>query len=107
MAGIAMRMLLQIILMLFLRLPEIRGRGYFGYYFSGPFTRGIYFTDQLLSSFLLLFAQVKNCRSIRHTYIITLTILSGRVMDLKEKFQQLTVRELICIELNRYRFCMG
>src|SRR6476659_7947140 len=100
-------MLLQIVLMFFFSVPEVRRRNNFGYNSSWPFSGSVHFTDQFLCRFLLLLAKIKNSGSVGSAHIISLPIFRSRIVDLEEKFQQLAVRKRFRVEINRdgFRMC--
>src|ERR1700730_11035247 len=77
MAGVAVRIVLQIILMLRLRLPE-RGDGcQFRHDIARPQTGSFDIRNRILSDALLLIIQVENGRAVAHAHIVALTVARG------------------------------
>src|ERR1700760_4570569 len=89
MAGIAMRILLQIVLVFRLRLPEWSRRFYFRDRLARPDTRSIYVGNGIFCYPLLLFVGIEDSRAITGSPVIPLPVQRSGIMDLKEKLQQL------------------
>jgi len=87
-AGITPWIFLQVILVLFLGVPEIACRYYFSDDPARPFTGSLHFSNQFVCHILLRFVQVKNSRTIGGAHIIALPVPGCRVMDLKKKYSK-------------------
>lgn len=96
--GIPVRVFLQIILVLYFRIPEIAGRRYLCYNGHGPDMSGVQFFDKRLRGLLLRIVHIKDSGAVGGTYIISLAVSRGRIMDLEEKLQQFAVRQLFRIK---------
>jgi len=105
-AGIAIGMFLQVVLVLCLSVPEIAGGYDFGYDFAGPFARDVQFCDKFFRGILLGFIQVKNCGTIGSAHIIALSVSGCGIVDLEKIFQQFPVRKYSRIENNFNTLCM-
>ncbi len=98
MASVTIRIVLQIVLMLRLGFPKsTRGRD-FSHHFTGPNPRRVDIGDGVTCNSFLFVACVENGGTITGSPVVALAIQCGRVMNLKEEFQQRPVTELVRIE---------
>src|SRR6185437_3918683 len=88
MAGVAVRVTLEIILMLRLGLPEIRNRRQFRHHLAGPQAGGLDVGDGVLGDLKLLQAGVENRRAVAGADVVALPVAGGGVVDLEEELQQ-------------------
>src|ERR1700761_607499 len=88
MAGVAVGDALQIILMLWLRFPEIAGGRDFGHHLAGPQARGVDIGDGVFGDALLFLARVEDGGAIARASVIALTVDRARIVYLEEEFQQ-------------------
>src|SRR5262245_58067017 len=107
MAGVAVWVALQVILMFRLRLPEIPRRLDLGHDLARPEAGGVYVCDGVLGNPLLLLVDVVDCRPVGATDVIALPIPCGRIVDLEEVFQDPSVTDLLGIEGDLDAFGMG
>src|ERR1700678_3413410 len=94
-ASVAIWISFQIILMLGFGLPEGTGRFYCRHGFSGPNSPGIDVSDGVLRGPFLLLVGIEDRRAIAGSAVVSLPIQCGRVMNLKEKLQQLAIAQLL------------
>ena len=92
--------------MLFLCIPECCSRGDLGDDGTGIDMGGRELVDELDSCVLLLFGEIKDSRPIGTAYVVALPVAGGRVVNLKEEFQQLPVGGFGRIEFDKDRFSM-
>src|SRR3954451_6740821 len=76
--GVTVRIVLEIILMLRLRLPEVAGWGDFGDHLAGPQMRRFHVRDRVPGDFLLLIRGVEDRRTVARAHVVSLTIERGR-----------------------------
>ena len=86
--------------MLRLRVPEVTDGFDLCHNFAGPDTRCLDVRDGIQRDGLLICIDVVNGRTIAHPTVVTLTVQCGRIMDLKEEFQQVAVCRLGIIKGN-------
>src|SRR5918996_553729 len=87
-AGVAVRVAFQVVLMLRLGLPEVAGRGYLGHHLARPESRRFDIGDRVLRDPLLLLARVEDGGAIAASDVVALTVQRGRIADLEEKLQK-------------------
>ncbi|VXB37234.1 hypothetical protein CURTO8I2_180079 [Curtobacterium sp. 8I-2] len=92
-AGVAVRVLLEVVLVLVLGLPERAGRGDLGDDLAGPDARRIDVGDGVERDLLLLVGRVEDGRTVAATDVVALAVLRRRVVDLEEELQQVPVRD--------------
>src|SRR6185312_5515443 len=107
MAGVAVRIALEIVLMLGLRLPEIAGGRNFGGRLAGPKPGRIDVGDGVAGHALLLGAGIENRRAITHADIVALAVARRRIVDLEEELEQLPVAQEPRVEDDLDRFGVG
>ena len=88
MAGVAVREILQVVLMLGLGFPEGTGGGDCRHHFAGPQAGSIDIGYGIFSDALLSVVHVEDRRPIAGTYVVALPIASGWIVDLEEEFEQ-------------------
>src|SRR5262245_52618030 len=93
MAGVAVGIPLEIILVLWLGLPEIARRLHFGHDLAGPKTGGVHIGYGVFRDALLLVARIEDCRAVTCADIVALAIACRRVMNLEEELQQIAVAD--------------
>src|SRR5580704_14706725 len=98
MAGVAVRNALEVVLMFGLGFPEFSCGLYFGYDFSRPESRSINVRNGFLRNAFLFLGCIENGRAIAGSDVISLTILSGRIVNLEKECQQLPIAQLLWIE---------
>src|SRR5215813_9884062 len=98
MAGVTVRIVLQIVLMFRLGFPKSTGRRNLSHHFTGPHPRRVDISDGVACDSFLFVASVEDGGTIAGSHVIALPIQCGRVMNLKEELQQRPVTELVGIE---------
>jgi len=93
MTGVASGIVLQVVLVLGFRLPEVTSGSYFRHNHARPKARSIDVGDRVLREATLLVVGVKDRRAVAHANIVTLTIAGRRIVYLEKKFQE--VRKLV------------
>ena len=91
MTGIPVWNTFKIVLVFGLSFPELTGGHDLCDDLSWPETRRINVCNRIFSNTLLLFASVENGRAVACANVVTLTIQSGRIMNLEEELQQIAV----------------
>src|SRR5262245_49137451 len=91
MAGVTVRISLEVILMLGFGLPELARRNDFGHSLAGPQAGSIDVGDRVFSNPLLLVARVKNRGSIAGPDVIALAIACAWVVNLEEELKDLSI----------------
>src|SRR5271156_65556 len=94
-AGVAVRVALEIVLVLGLGLPEGTRRDDLRHHLAGPQPRSLDVGDGVFRYPTLLIVEVEDGRAVARAYVITLTVDGGGVMDLKEEFEQVTIGRLV------------
>src|SRR6185312_3181726 len=107
MAGVAARIVLEIVLVLGLGLPEVTGRRQFGHHLARPESRCVHVGDGVLGHLLLLTAGMEDGRAIARAAIIALPVRGARIVDLEEELQQPAVADSLWIEDDFDRLGMG
>jgi hypothetical protein len=97
-ACVAVRVSLEVVLMLGLGFPEWSCRHYLGHDFSGPAPRGVDVGDCLLGDATLLLIEVEDRRAIARPEVVALAVHGRRVVDLEEELEQVAIRGQIGIE---------
>ena len=98
---------LQVILVFRLRFPEGSRRGHLGHHSSGPQARRVDIGDGVLGHALLFVAGIENRRAVAGADVIALPVQRGRIVDLKEEFEELAVTDPGRIEDDLDPFGMG
>ena len=91
MAGIAARMFLQIVLMVFFGFVKGRGIGDFCYDGGVQKSGGIYLFYQFLRRLFLLFAGGENGGTVLCADIAALTVFGSRIMHFEKEYEQIAV----------------
>ena len=87
MAGVAIGVALQVILVLRLRLPEVPHRLDLGHRLAWPQARSVYVCDGVLGYPFLLIVDVVDRRPIGAADVVALSISRGGIVDLEEILQ--------------------
>src|SRR5215471_2827524 len=95
MAGVTVRMSLQIVLMFRLGFPKSTGRREFSHHFTGPNPRRVDISDGVTCNSFLFVACVEDGGTIAGSPVVALAIQCGRVMNLEEELKQRPVTELV------------
>src|ERR1043166_2410424 len=98
MAGVTIRMVLQIVLMFWFGFPKRTGGSDFSHHFTGPNPRRFDISDGVTCDSFLFVAIVEDGGTIAGSPVVPLSIPCGRVMNLEEEFKQRSVSELVRIE---------
>jgi hypothetical protein len=106
MTSVPRRIFLQIILMIFFSDPKRTGCHNLRHDRRRPDMRSRQLRNQAPGHLFLPLIQVKNGRPVRQPNIVTLPVARRRIMDLKEKFQQLTIRQQTRIKNHLDALCM-
>ena len=93
MAGVAVRISLEIILMLGFSLPEVACRNDFRNDLTWPQARSIDIGDGVFGNPLLLVTGVEDRRSVAGPDVIALTIARAWVVNLEEEFEDLPIAD--------------
>ena len=97
-AGVAVGILLQVVLVLGLGLPERPGRRDLGDHLARPQAGGLDVGDRVLGDPPLLVAGVEDRRPVAGADVVALPVERGRVVDLEEELQQVPVGDLLRVE---------
>src|SRR5207237_5131650 len=98
MAGVAVGIALEVVLMLWLGLPERSGRRHLGHDLARPAARRLDVRDRLLGDAALLLVEVEDRRAIARPDVVSLPVRRRRIVDLEEELEQIPVRGLLGIE---------
>src|SRR5688572_11741931 len=98
MAGVAVRISLQVILMIGFGLPELACRNDFGHNFAGPQARSIDVGDRVFGNPSLLVAGVEDRGSIAGPDVVALAIARTWVVNLEEELEDLSIADAGRIE---------
>src|SRR5258708_7202963 len=104
MAGVAVWIVFEVILVFRLRLPKGYRWRYFGHDPSRPQVGSVYIGDRLARNAPLLFAGVENGRSIARPLVVSLPIRSGGVVDLEKKLKEASICKYLRIKNDLDRF---
>jgi hypothetical protein len=98
MARVAVRIALQVVLVLGLGLPE-RGRlAHLGHHLAGPDAGGVDVGDRLLGDLPLLVGREEDLGPIARADVVALAVLGGRVVDLEEELEQVPEGDPLGVE---------
>src|SRR5687767_14417690 len=97
-AVVAVRVALQVILVLGLGHPERDGRADLGHRLAGPQARGVDVGDRVLGDLALLLARVEDLRAVAGADVVALAILRRRVVDLEEELEDVPVGDALGVE---------
>ena len=98
MAGVAIWVAFQVILVLALRLPKIASGRKLGHHLARPQPRGFDVGDCVSRDALLLLTGVEDRRPVARAAVVALPVGSRRVVDLEEELQQVAEARLAGIE---------
>src|SRR5205809_3839624 len=90
-AGVAVGVALEVVLVLGLGLPEVAGRGDLRDDLAGPAAGCFDVRDRLLGDLPLLVVGVEDRRPIARPDVVALTVQRGRIMDLEEELEHVAV----------------
>src|SRR5262245_50229631 len=103
-AGVSARMLLQIVLVVLLRRPELSRGNDLGDDRTLPLARGVDARFHLLGDAFLLVVQVEDGRAVLRPRVVPLPVHGGRVVHAEEPAEQLLVRQPGRVEYDAHRF---
>ena len=104
---IAAGILQQIVLVLGFGLPEVTRRYDFGDDFARPQTGFVNISDRIFGNLALLVRRIENRRSIARADVVALAVACAWIVDLEEKFQDLSIPNLRRIKEYLDGFGMG
>src|SRR3954467_14552190 len=90
-AGVPVRVVLEVVLVLGLGLPEGDGLADLGHRFPGPQARGVDVGDRVLGDLALLVARIEDLGAVAGADVVALAILRRRVVDLEEELEDVSV----------------
>ncbi len=88
MTRVAVRIPLQVVLMLRFGFPERTGRTHFCHHLARPEPGGVDVGNRVARNPLLFVVRVKDRRTIAGPGVVPLPVQCGRIMDLKEELEQ-------------------
>src|SRR5918996_3866890 len=97
-AVVAVRVALEVVLVLGLGLPERDGLADLGHHLAGPQARGVDVGDRVLGDPALLLARIEDLRAIAGADVVALAVLGGRVVDLEEELEDVSVGDAVGVE---------
>ena len=106
-AGVAVWISFQIVLMFGLRLPKRTGGFNCRHHFSGPKSRSIDVGDGVFRDPLLLVVGIEDRGAIAGSTVVSLPIHRRRIMNLKEELQQLAIAQLLRVKDDLDRLGVG
>src|SRR4051794_39030826 len=102
-AGVAVRVALEVVLVLGLGLPEGDGLADLGHRLAGPQARGVDVGDRGLGDLALLVARIEDLGPVAGADVVALTVLGRRVVDLEEELEDVSVRDALGVEDDLHR----
>ena len=97
-AGVAVRVALEVVLVLGLGLPEGDGLADLGHDLAGPQARGVDVGDRVLGDPALLVARVEDLGAVAGADVVALAVLGRRVVDLEEELEDVPVGDALGVE---------
>src|ERR687897_2333287 len=97
-AVVAVRVVLEVVLVLGLGLPERDGLADLGHHLAGPQARGVDVGDRVLGDLALLVARVEDLRAVAGADVVALAILGRGIVDLEEELQDVPVGDALGVE---------
>src|SRR4051812_14847107 len=97
-AGVAVRVALEGVLVIGLRLPEGHGLADVGHHLAGPEPRGLDVGDRVLGDLALLVARVEDLGAVAGADVAALAVLCRRVVDLEEELEDVPVGDALGVE---------
>src|SRR3954447_20587213 len=94
-AGVAVRVALEIVLVLGLGLPERHGLADLGHHPARPQPRGIDVGNRVLGDPALLVARIEDLGAVAGPHVVALAVLARRVVDLKEELEDVPVADAL------------
>src|ERR1700691_1650448 len=104
MTGVAVRIALQVVLVLRLGLPELPGGGDLRDDLTRPQTGGLDVGDGLLGDPALLVGRIEDGRAVTQPPIIALTVQCRRIVNLEKEFEDLPVADRLGVKDDFDRF---
>src|SRR5262249_55550729 len=106
-AGVAVWVFFEIVLMLGLRFPERPSRCHFPHHPSPPGTPCVDVGDRLFCDALFLPARIENRRTITQSYVVALPVPRRRIVNLKKEQKNVSIAQLRRIEddLDSFGMC--
>src|SRR5215218_7176301 len=92
-AGVPVRIPLEIVLMLGLSFPERPGRRHLGDDLPGPEARRFNVGDRFVGHPALFLVEIEDRRAIARPDVVALTVPRRRIVDLEEELQQVSIRD--------------
>jgi hypothetical protein len=104
-AGVAVRVALEVVLVFGLGLPERDGLADLGHHLAGPQARGVDVGDRVLGDLALLVAGKEDFGAVAGADVVALAALGRRVVDLKRELKDVPVGDALGIkdDLDRLR----
>src|SRR4051794_16428411 len=97
-AGVAVGVALEVVLVLGLGLPERDGLAELGHDLAGPQARGVDVGDRVLGDLALLVARVEDLGAVAGADVVALAVLGCRVVDLEEELEDVPVGDALRVE---------
>jgi hypothetical protein len=97
-AGVAVRVALEVVLIFGLGLPEAAGLADLGHDLARPEARGIDVGDRVLGALPLLVARIEDLGADVGAGLLALTVLRRRVVDLKEELEDVPIGGALGVE---------
>src|SRR5215204_3573890 len=97
-AGVAVRIQLEMVLMLGLSFPERPGRRHLGDDLPRPKARRFNVGDRVVGYPALFLVEIEDRRPIARPDVVALTVQRCRIVDLEEELQQVSMRDLLGVE---------
>src|SRR5215217_5424913 len=97
-AGVAVGVALEVVLVLGLGLPEGAGLADLGDDLARPQARGVDVGDRVLGDLALLVARVEDLGTVAGTDVVALAVLGRRIVDLEEELEDVSVGDALGLE---------
>src|SRR4051812_37108491 len=97
-AGVAVRVALEVVLVLGLGLPEGDGLADLGHRLAGPQARGVDVGDRVLGDLALLVARIEDLGPVAGADVVALAVLGRGVVDLEEELGVVSVGDALGVE---------
>jgi hypothetical protein len=97
-AGVPVRVALEVVLVLGLGLPERHRLADLRHDLAGPQARGVDVGDRVLGDLALLVARIEDLRAVARADVVALTVLGRRIVDLEEELEDVPVGDALGVE---------
>ena len=97
-AVVAVRVALEVVLVLGLGLPEGDGLADLGHHRAGPQARGVDVGDRVLGDLTLLVTRIEDLGAVAGADVVALAVLGRRVVDLEEELEDVAVGDALGVE---------